>query len=233
MAHGFELVKEQPGVFQAMLTGGERVFLARTAADVIDLLGAHSNPPNPEAETEEPVEPEPVELQSPLAQLLNSVTVDQAIEVPQDPAVLRLLPEASSDKEVAQEFRRFTDGDLRQTKVRRMLGLCELLLAVPAHQDEEEHFPLTVPLAQASDVAGALTDMRLVMAQRLEVDTDNDAQEISDLAERLMTRAEQEELGDEEYHRFVLATLFTLSGFLVETLSQCLLDDLRLKKGNS
>lgn len=230
---GFDLVDGQPGVFQAMLTGGERVFLARTAADIIDLLGAHTNPPNPDAETQDPVEPEPVKMESPLAQLLNSIPLDQSIEVPQDPAVLRLLPDASSDKEVAQEFRRFTDSDLRQTKVRRMLGFCELLLAVPAHEDEEEHFPLTVALEQARDVAGALTDMRLVMAQRLEVDTDNDAEEVSDLADHLMTQEEQEDLSDEEYHRFILATLFALSGFLLETLSQCLLDNLRLKNGNA
>ncbi len=232
MAQGFDLVTGQPGVFQAMLTGGERVFLARTAADVIDLLGAHTNPPNPGEQATVQVEPEPAKMQSPLAQLLNSIPLDQTIEVPQDPAVLRLLPEASTDAEVAQEFRRFTDGDLRQTKVRRMLGLCEMLLAVPAHEDEEKHFPLTVPLDKARDVAGALTDMRLVMAQRLEVDTDADAEEVSDLSERLMTHEEQEELGDEEYHRFILASLFSLSGFLLETLSQCLLDNLRLKNGN-
>src|SRR5699024_10190497 len=104
MAEPFEINQADPTVFQAALTTGERLFLSRLAGDVIELLGIDDSA----------VEQSP---QDPFVEMMAGLGMDETAEVPLDPAVLRLLPQASDDPEVAAEFRRFTDNDLRQTKV--------------------------------------------------------------------------------------------------------------------
>jgi len=90
------------------------------------------------------------------------------VDPPTDPAVRRLLPDASRfDPEVAAEFRRLTEPDLRATKVTNLLRLRAALAdAAPA---------LVVSAAAAPGIAAALTDVRLVLADRLGVRTDADA----------------------------------------------------------
>jgi Domain of unknown function (DUF2017) len=57
------------------------------------------------------------------AALWASLEADLAVEPPADPAVARLLPDASrDDPELAQSFRRLTEQDLRERK-RDSLGL--------------------------------------------------------------------------------------------------------------
>ena len=60
----------------------------------------------------------------PLAQLL---AMPQEIEAPEDPVLLRLLPNAYSDPEAALDFRRFTEPQLRGSKQRNLRLMREQL----------------------------------------------------------------------------------------------------------
>lgn len=92
-----------------------------------------------------------------------------AIAPPEDPALLRLLPDGSkADADVAAEFRRLTEVDLRATKVTNLLRLRVAL--------DEARPLLVVGPETAPGVAAALTDVRLVIADRLDLRTDADAE---------------------------------------------------------
>jgi hypothetical protein len=93
---------------------------------------------------------------------------DLAVEPPADPAVARLLPDASrDDPELAQSFRRLTEQDLRERK-RDSLGLAAGAMRRPA--------PVVLDDSEAQALLKGLTDVRLVLAERLGIATDEDAE---------------------------------------------------------
>ncbi len=97
--------------------------------------------------------------------------LEDALAEPEDPAVLRLLPNAApTDREVADEFRRLTETDLRGHKVARLRQMWEQLSG-----DEDEW---VIARDDALPTAAALTDVRLVLASRLELRTDDDAERL-------------------------------------------------------
>ena len=94
-----------------------------------------------------------------------------ALAEPDDPAILRLLPNAApTDREVADEFRRYTEPDLRALKVARLRRMWEQL--------SEDGPRWEVAEEDAMETAAALTDVRLVLASRLEIETDADAERL-------------------------------------------------------
>jgi hypothetical protein len=118
----------------------------------------------------------------PLAAL---VGIGTAVDLPSDPAVARLLPDAHrDDPDASAEFRRYTEAGLRERKrtglevARRSLGRDGATLVL----DEDE--------AQAWVVA--LTDVRLVLASRmgLEVDEDHERLELQAAAEQAAVEQE-------------------------------------------
>ncbi|HHW50044.1 MAG TPA: DUF2017 family protein [Pseudoclavibacter sp.] len=128
---------------------------------------------------------------------------EHPLPVPEDPAVLRLLPVGSHDAQAAQEYRRLTELDLRSEKARRLLNLAEQLESDQRWQVEQPH---------VLDVAAALTDVRLVLAARLRIE--DEAQE-----EQLFGRLESAPDQLPAELRW-LATLYLLLGFLEESLLQ-------------
>jgi hypothetical protein len=96
--------------------------------------------------------------------------------LPDDPAVARLLPDGSrDDPKAAAEFRRFTEAGLRARKRRRARRAAEVL-GDPA-----------ASMLGAEDAIGlltSLTDLRLVLSERLGLRTDEDA----DLLHRTLAR---------------------------------------------
>jgi hypothetical protein len=87
---------------------------------------------------------------------------------PADPAVARLLPEAShDDPEIAEGFRRLTQDDLRERK-RSALAMAAAALRRPA--------PVVLSDGEAQALLKGLTDVRLVLAERLGLRTDEDAE---------------------------------------------------------
>ncbi len=171
--------------YVARLDDVERDVVGQLAADVAELLGA--TPVQLAAAIGGPEEGgadgDPWELPAlgGLDHVLAGVTDTTGPAVPDDPALRRLLPAASEDAEIAEEFRRFTQVDLRAHKIERLLAL------VRALQDGAAKGRLAVPKDRADLLAGALVDIRLVIADRLGLDSDDSADALySELA-----RAEQ------------------------------------------
>jgi hypothetical protein len=87
---------------------------------------------------------------------------------PTDPAVARLLPEGNrDDPDLAAGYRRLTEDGLRE---RKRAGL-ERASAALVRPD-----PVVLDPAEAQALLKGLTDVRLVLAERLGVQTDEDAE---------------------------------------------------------
>jgi hypothetical protein len=147
---------------------------------------------------------------------------------PADPAVRRLLPEASDDAEVAAEFRRFTQGDLAAEKVGRLVLLGQMLV----DGEPASAAPFVVPRDVARRVAGALTDVRLVLAERLDLRTDA---QVEGLYDELDAEGEDGPDIDDDglAARRFLVSVFLLTGLLQESLVDGMLADLRAGHGDA
>jgi hypothetical protein len=92
--------------------------------------------------------------------------------VPDDPALARLLPQASrDDDEAASEFRRYTERGLRRRKRGALATASETL---------ERPGPLLLADPEALAWMTALNDVRLVLAERIGVRTEEDAARLLD-----------------------------------------------------
>lgn len=204
---------DRDGVAVAELDDEERTVVARIVADVGLLLGGEQfgmdSPVDRDAGADDAHE------------LLRHLRgLEESLSEPDDPAILRLLPSASiDDRAVSDEFRRLTEGDLRDLKVARLREMWEQL--------SEDGPQWTVPLDQAMATAGALTDIRLVLASRLGLETDEDAERLHgeiDLASHALATDTDNDLGlDPE--RIWLGMLYQALTWLQESLVQCVIQD--------
>ena len=119
------------------------------------------------------LEPEHARPDDPLEAL---VGIGPETELPDDPALARLLPDGIlDDPEAAAEFRRFTEVDLRQRKTTDALQVRRSLTVDdpdgPGESGEPGEPGLTVRLDddQARHWLGFLNDVRLVLGTRLAV----------------------------------------------------------------
>jgi hypothetical protein len=197
------------GHYVATLDGIERRILAGAVADTAELLGVRLA----ELATPEPGAGDP----------FGDVTwTSAASTVPSDPALARLLPSASrDDDELAAEFRRLTEGDLRAGKVENLRIVWAGLRGSAG--------PLLVPRAAAARWAAALSDVRLVLATRLDIATDEDAEAVHELAMR-GDDAERgggngREASEAEEIREAMAALYAALTWLQESLVSAMLDD--------
>ena len=149
--------RRDEGGYVALLDPAERRVLLDVVDGVIDLLDDGPVPP--------PDGPDP------LAAL---VLPAHDMPAPDDPALRRLLPDASDDPEIAAELRRLTEADLRAA---RSAELRRLTCGARAGRAG-----LVVVPGEAADVAAALTDVRLVLASRLGLETDEEAEAVYALA---------------------------------------------------
>lgn len=163
---------------------GEVRLLGRLFADVVQLL-----------------EPEERENEDPLAAL---VGLDSEAVKPEDSAVARLLPDAVRNDDVESlEFRRLTERSLREDKVGVLRGAALLL----------ENTNVLLNPDQAQLLARALNDVRLVLADRLNIETDEDAARLHDISD----------LEDAEDLESYLALVYNFVTWLQEGLMQALL----------
>lgn len=115
-------------------------------------------------------------------------------EAPRDPALRRLLPDGvKGDDEAAAEFRRLTESSLRERKLRQ---LAQAMAAFERADDAGGREPRDVVLdeAEARATMMALTDVRLVLAERLGVRTDEDADALVERQESGQMPSNEEEL---------------------------------------
>ncbi len=97
---------------------------------------------------------------------------------PEDPVLARLFPDAyADDDESASEFRRFTEGTLRDGKARSAARIIDTLEegGLPA-QLEEDGLMIDVELdePEAQTWMRSFTDIRLALATRLGVEDDDE-----------------------------------------------------------
>ncbi|WP_084102620.1 DUF2017 domain-containing protein [Demequina sp. NBRC 110051] len=202
------------GAAVAYLDDEESTVIARIVADVGELLGADAFGSPGREDAGDAGQP-----RGEADALFRSIAgLDDTPAEPADPALRRLLPSASrEDDEVAAEFRRLTEGDLRATKAGRLRTMWEQLNA-PGEAWE-------VSLDEAMATASALTDVRLVLAARLSIDTDEDAERLHeeiDLATHAMGTDAHEDLGVDP-ERVWLGMLYQALTWLQESLLQCLI----------
>ena len=132
---------------------------------------------------------------------------DPRLEGPRDPALERLLPPAHrEDEAVAAEFRRLTEQGLRERKT------ANLTTAADALRDADGD-KVVLSAAQAQALVVALTDVRLLLGERLGLRTDDDAEE---LAQRL-------DDADQDDPAMLLAAYYDFMTWLQESLTQCLM----------
>ncbi|HEX5967452.1 MAG TPA: DUF2017 domain-containing protein [Intrasporangium sp.] len=125
-----------------------------------------------------------------------------------DPALDRLLPDAHrGDDAVAAEFRRLTEEGLRQRKSANLDVAMERLAAASDDQ-------VALDDAQAPAFLMALTDVRLLLGERMGMRTEEDA-------ERL--HAAMEVIDDDDPLGYAMAWYDFLT-WLQETLTQALMD---------
>ena len=98
---------------------------------------------------------------------------------PEDPVLARLFPTAyTDDDEAAAEFRRFTEGALRDGKSTAACTIIDGLeeAGLPPELTEEGlHFDVELDEPTAETWLRSLTDIRLALATRLGVEEDDEA----------------------------------------------------------
>lgn len=147
MARGFHRTRR--GQVRARLDADERALIGSLLTQVHDLLGEDAGASGVETD--------------PLAVM---VGIGTSTALPADPALARLLPDAHrDDPEASGEFRRYTELGLRE---RKRAGLAT------AGATLEREGPLVLDDAEATAWVVALTDVRLVVAERLGLRTDDD-----------------------------------------------------------
>lgn len=154
------------------------------------------------------LEPEERANQDPLAAL---VGLDTEAREPSDRALRRLLPNVmKNDDDASLEFRRYTERSLREGKIGALkaasLGLDRNELVLTA--DDARHW------------ATALNDVRLVLAERLDIRDDADADNV-----HLMQDWSQAE--DVESY---LALVYNFTTWLQESLVQAMAQSLETRR---
>ncbi|MEZ2370825.1 DUF2017 domain-containing protein [Arthrobacter sp. RCC_34] len=161
----------------------ERELLRKLFSDVIHML-----------------EPEVLDSEDPLVAL---VGFDPHIAPPEDAALRRLLPDGvKDDDEAALEFRRFTERSLRESKIGTLRAASLALESNELHLDEN----------QARNFAMALNDVRLVVSERLNIRTQDDAEAVYAM----------QEWSDADDLETYLSVVYNFVSWLQESLVQAL-----------
>ena len=146
----------------ATFSGFEADLLRSLASQLVELLRNEAAVPHEHAD--------------PLEAMLS---FDGPTTEPDDPVLARLFPSAyAEDEEAASEFRRFTEGALRDGKAVGAATIIDTLeeAGLPP-QLGEQRLVIDVELDQETALVWlkSFTDLRLALATRLEVEQDDDA----------------------------------------------------------
>ncbi|WP_426996212.1 DUF2017 domain-containing protein [Pseudarthrobacter sp. N5] len=150
------------------------------------------------------LQPEESVSQDPLAALIG---LDMDVQEPSDRALKRLLPNVMKNDDAASlEFRQLTERSLRETKIGALRA---------AAMDLDKDVIVLTP-ADAGHWSMALNDVRLVLAERLDIQDDADAGHV-----HLMQDWSQAE--DVESY---LALVYNFTTWLQESLVQAMLQSM-------
>ncbi|MFC4556535.1 DUF2017 family protein [Georgenia faecalis] len=195
-----------PGGYACELEPVELRIIARLVADTAELLGTPLDAADDDDDTDDAGLPARVDVTGAAADeaaVLAALDWSPADETtPTDPALARLLPPASGDEALAGEMRRLTEGALRSGKADRLRTVWSALRASSG---------LVVVRAGAEgEWLAALTDVRLVLASRLGIEDEDDA-------EAVYTRAGRPEPDADELES-ALVSLYTALTWWQESL---------------
>jgi hypothetical protein len=143
MTYGFQ--RTATGRVVLRVDDVERGLLMSVARQVMDLV--------------QPAEASPD--QDPLAAQVG--WVDGDVGISDDPAVARLLPDAYDDPDDARDFRRFTENDLRQSKMQHAMTVLE----------EIERSGEKVSVTSTDSWLRLLNDARIAIGTRIQISEDN------------------------------------------------------------
>lgn len=116
-------------------------------------------------------------LAAQVADMLSEKMTDDGVDIVSDEAVARLLPDAyTDDPDAAAEFRRFTATDLVEQKVHNARRVAADVHEAARVNEVDAVGPLMVQIDAVGSQAWVrtLTDIRLVLATRLGIETDDD-----------------------------------------------------------
>ena len=163
--------------------------------------------PEPREPTSDPFDDLVSRLGMPRLKDAEDAAGDDAAGALRDPAMDRILPSAHrDDPALSAEFRRLTEHGIREGKAANLATAITALLSADGDKvrlDQEQ--------AQATVVA--LTDVRLLLGERLGLRTDEDAEALQDRLERASE-------DDRDLH---LAAAYDFLTWLQETLIQALM----------
>ena len=153
------------------------------------------------------LEPEDRGKQDPLAAMIG---LDMDVKEPSDRALRRLLPNVVKDDGAASlEFRQLTERSLRESKI-------GALRAAALELDKDE---LVLTAADARHWSTALNDVRLVLAERLDIRDEADADHVHQMQD--WSQAEDVES--------YLALVYNFTTWLQESLVQAMLQSLETR----
>lgn len=182
------------GQIAATFTGFEADLLRSLAAQLIELLHDESALPQ--------------QAIDPLEALLD---FSGPTTEPEDPVLARLFPTAyRDDEEAAGEFRRFTEGALREGKTAGAAAIVTALEEAglpPELEDDAIMIDVELDRAEAETWMRSFTDLRLALATRIGIEDGDD--ELWDLL-------------DEEDPRGQVYGIYQWLGYLQETLVESL-----------
>jgi hypothetical protein len=145
----------------ATFSGFEADLLRSLASQLVELLRNEAAVPHEHAD--------------PLEAMLS---FDGPTTEPDDPVLARLFPSAYADEEAAAEFRRFTEGTLRDGKAAGAATIIDTLeeAGLPPELGGQR-IVIDIELDQQTALVWlkSFTDLRLALATRLEVEQDDDA----------------------------------------------------------
>ena len=160
------------GGASAWLSAGEVTLLRTLVVPVMELLHDPARPAPPSASAAAKVTDGPAtsdDLFDDLEKMFNE-TAAEPPEIPADPVLARLLPDAyQDDPEAAGEFRKYTESSLREAKKYFAQALLETLPPKGGGR-------VKLTADQARDWLRALNDVRLMFGVRLEVTEDFEEQ---------------------------------------------------------
>ena len=183
----------------------ERELLARLALEVRALLQADAPPTQEAGQSEAPSSPRPESVRPGESErdreVLEALDFDPDPPTNRvhpgrpsaDPVIAVLLPQASEDPITSMEVSSLTRARLRGDKVDRLARLAAELRAPSG----PEGTVLVAP-GQESDWLGASNDIRLVLAQRLGIESAQDAERVHAAA---FQEAPEEETSREQWYR--------------------------------
>jgi Domain of unknown function (DUF2017) len=147
------------GSVQVDLPAQAAALLASLARQLVELLS--------DGEASHPIATDPLEA------LLD---FDAPRDTPEDPALLRLLPDAHrDDDEAAAEFRRYTERTLRDAKIADALTVIDAIGEIPDDLPADaSDLEFEIGPDDARAWLRSITDMRLTLAERLGVTAEDD-----------------------------------------------------------